>query len=224
MEARYVTGADAGSISDPNGAAWSHAGTERISMIGTPLSLQPTEAIRVSWADKPIGAVKEVTVAALHDGERIAFRLEWECASESRELTDTTAFPDAASVALPARKGAPLVTMGMEGAAVNAWYWRADEASRGRQVVAEGLGTSRTVDVKLVGGQGVWKEGRWSVVISRALSVATDEPVAQLAPGQKTEFAVAVWNGSRGERAGIKAFSQNWRELALQPLPTAGRS
>ncbi len=224
MKANYVSGESAGSMLDPDGVAWSNVGSETIAMIGTPLSLQPTEAIRASWADKPIGAVSKVSVAALHDGERLAFRLEWDSPTENREIGDTTAFPDAASVALPARKDSPLITMGMPGAAVNAWYWRADDEGKARQVVAEGLGTSRTVDVKLVAGHGVWKEGRWAVVLSRALRVDTDEPVAQLAVGEKAAFAVAVWEGSRGERGGIKAFSQNWRELTLQPLPTKGNS
>lgn len=223
MEANYVSGADAGSLLDPDGAAWKGVRSESIKLIGTPLELQPTEAIRVAWANKPIGAVKKVSVAALHDGERIAFRLEWDTATESRELADTTSFPDAAAVALPVREGAPLVTMGIPGAGVNAWYWRGDEEGKGRQVVAEGLGTSRTLDSKLVGAQGVWKNGHWTVVLSRALRIATEEPVAQLVPGQKTGFAVAIWDGSRGERAGIKAFSENWRELVLAPLPGAGR-
>ena len=41
--------------------------------------------------------------------------------------------------------------------------------------------------------------------------------------GRSTSFGVAVWEGGRGERAGIKAFSGDWRELALQALPTARR-
>ncbi len=225
MEVRYVSGADAGSMLDPDGAAWRSTKSERIKMIGTPLSLQPTEAIRVAWSDKPIGAIDQVSVAALHDGERLAFRLEWDDPTENSEIDDTTAFPDAAAVALPAVEGTPLVTMGLAGAAVNAWYWRADEEEgKGRHVVAEGLGTSRTLDTRLVGARGLWKAGRWAVVISRALRVSTEEPVVQLAPGQTTGFAVAVWEGSRGERAGIKAFSENWRKLVLQPLPTAGGS
>jgi DMSO reductase family type II enzyme heme b subunit len=60
-------------------------------------------------------------------------------------------------------------------------------------------------------------------VIARALRVETAEPVAQLAAGQTTGFAVAVWEGGNGERAGIKAFSGEWRELALAAAPTARR-
>jgi DMSO reductase family type II enzyme heme b subunit len=113
--------------------------------------------------------------------------------------------------------------MGAPGAAVNAWYWRADESGTGRHLVAEGLGTTRTLDTDIVRGAGVWKGGRWRVVIARALRVATDAPVAQLEPGTTTGFGVAVWEGEHGERAGIKAFSGDWQDLKLDPMPTARR-
>ena len=46
----------------------------------------------------------------------------------------------------PATPESVIVTMGAPGAGVNAWYWRADENDGGRHVVAEGLGTTRTLD------------------------------------------------------------------------------
>jgi DMSO reductase family type II enzyme heme b subunit len=101
---------------------------------------------------------------------------------------------------------------------VNAWYWRADEKN-GRQVVAEGIGSSRTLDTSLVTAQGLWKGGRWHVVIARPLRVSSSEPLVQLEAGHATPFAVAVWEGSNGERAGIKAFSGEWRELTLDAIP-----
>ena len=52
-------------------------------------------------------------------------------------------------MAFPLAEGAPLVSMGAPGAGVNAWYWRADEKDAGRNVVAEGIGTSRTLDQEL---------------------------------------------------------------------------
>ena len=73
-----------------------------------------------------------------------------------------------------------------------------------------------------VRAHGVWKDGHWYLVLRRALRVATDEPVAQLEPGMRTGFGVAIWEGDHGERAGIKAFSGDWRELRLAP-GTGGR-
>jgi DMSO reductase family type II enzyme heme b subunit len=100
---------------------------------------------------------------------------------------------------------------------VNAWYWRADENGRGRHVVAEGLGTSRTIDYETVRGNGVYKNGRWQVVITRALEVQNPENPARLEPGQSTGFGVAIWEGEHGERAGIKAISgDDWIALDIE--------
>jgi DMSO reductase family type II enzyme heme b subunit len=223
MQVAYVADVGIEALLDPDGSAWKAARAERVQMMGTPLGLQPTPAIQVAWANKKIGAVERVDVAAVNDGSVLAFRLEWSDATEDRALDDTTAFPDAAAILLPSVAGAPLPTMGAPGMAVNAWYWRADEQGKGRHVVAEGLGTSRTLDTELVVGRGIWKGGGWRVVIARPLRINTTEPVAQLEPGQTTQYGVAIWEGSHGERAGIKAFSIDWRDLRLQAAPSARR-
>jgi len=223
MLASFVRGAPVEWLLDPGADPWRKAAPERLVLIGTPIGLQPTAAVRNAWAKRRIGAVGRVDVSALHNGEVLAFRLDWSDASENRELTDTNVFPDAAAVAFPVRPGAPLVTMGAPGMPVNAWYWRADNDTQGRQVLAEGIGTSRTPDLQRVRTHGVWKGGRWSVVIARPLRVEGPEFV-QLAPGGATEFAVAVWEGSNSERGGIKSFSGGWRELRLAPAAKVGRS
>ena len=220
MRVRYSAGLEIDALLDPSASAWSKARAEQVALIGTPLGLQPTPAIQVAWAKRKIGAVDSVSVAAVHDGRTLAFALDWIDATESREMQDTTAFPDAAAILLPAVPGALMLTMGAPGAPVNAWYWRADEET-GREVVAEGIGTSRTVGRDQVATRAAWKGGRWRIVLARALRLQTSEPVAQLEPGQTTQFGVAIWEGGSQERAGIKAFSLDWRELRLDPLPTA---
>jgi DMSO reductase family type II enzyme heme b subunit len=223
MLAPYVSGMGTEEVLDPEGRPWRAARPERVRVIGTPLGLQPTDAIRVAWAGKRIGAVERVAIAAAHDGRTLAFRLEWSDPTENRTTRDTTEFPDAVAVLLPVVPGASIATMGAPGAPVTAWYWRADEEGRGRQVVAEGIGTTRTVDRELVRARGEWKDGRWRVVIARALEVRTAEPLAQLRAGELTQFGVAVWEGAHGERAGIKAFSGDWRSLRLASAPSARR-
>jgi DMSO reductase family type II enzyme heme b subunit len=223
MQVPLVASTSLEELLQPDAPVWRGARAQRIGLIGTPLGLQPTAAVRVAWMNRRIGAVSAVEVATVCDGQRLAFRLEWADPSENRELVETTAFPDGAAVLLPVVKDAPLVTMGAPGQAVNAWYWRADENGAGRQVVAEGIGSSRTVDVDLVKGNGVWKEGRWRLVIARALRVETGEPVAQLRGGDATGFSVAVWDGGNGERAGIKAFAPEWTSLALPAAPSVRR-
>jgi len=221
MEAHLASGTGVEQLLDPDDPVWARAGEDPLQLIGTPAGLQPTAAIRNTWAGKKIGAVERVQVRAVHNGEILAFRLEWDDATQNDSLTDTTAFIDAAAIALPASPDAVTATMGAPGAAVNAWYWRADEKDGGRHLLAEGLGTTRTLDSGAVRSSGVWKDGRWRVVIARALQVKTSEPVAQLEPDQVTGYAVAVWDGAQQERAGIKGFSGEWRELRLAFEPMA---
>lgn len=224
MKVRFAAGLPLEFLLDPEGDPWRRLPSETVPMIGTPIGLQPTAAIRVAWQNRTIGAVKKVSLSALHNGEALAFRLEWDDATENREMGDTNVFPDAAAVLLPSVDTAPLLSMGAPGAAVNAWYWRADDDTTGRQVVAEGIGNSRTTDLSLVRTHGIWKDGRWSVVIGRGLRVQGAEPYAQVDAGKSTRFGVAVWEGSNGERGGIKSFSGDWRPLELEAGAPARRS
>jgi len=223
MEVHFASGIAVQQLLDPDDAAWSHAAEEPLPLIGTPAGLQPTAAIRNKWAGKEIGAIEHVQVKAVHNGESLAFRLDWEKPTASDSVSDTTSFPDAAAIALPASPDSVVATMGAPGAAVNAWYWRADENDRGRHVVAEGIGTSRALGPNEVRAHGDWKGGHWRVVIVRSLRLQSDEPVIQLEPGQVTGYAVAVWDGSHQERGGIKSFSGEWRELHLAPEAMARR-
>ncbi len=217
MKARLAAATDLDRLLDPDDAAWSGARSERLKLEGTPAGMQPTAVIRTAWADKAIGAVGRVEVAALHNGRELAFRLAWEDASENGALGDTTSFPDGAAILLPTLPTAPAITMGAPGIPVNAWYWRADEPEGGRHLVAEGLGTSKTLEGGAVRGRGHWKSGRWQVVLARTLALQSAEAVVQLEAGGTIGFAVAIWEGGRGERAGIKAFSgPQWIELQLE--------
>jgi DMSO reductase family type II enzyme heme b subunit len=217
MQVRQVPRLEVDKVLQPDAAVWQSAPGETVKLKGTPLDMQPTAAIKATWAEKKIGAVEVVQVAAVHDGERIAFRLEWNDPTENREITDTTAFPDCCGILLPAVQYAPMAVMGAVGMEVNAWYWRADENGRGRHVLAEGLGTSRTIDYELVRGNGVYKDGRWQVVITRAMKVQSADKPVQLEPGQSTGFGVAIWEGGQGERAGIKAISgDDWIPLEIE--------
>jgi len=218
MLVRYVSDVKIETLLDAESKPWQSQPPTVLPLMGTPVGLQPTDAIRNSWAGKKIGAVEKVAVSALHNGSVLAFRLEWENATENGALADNDDFPDAAAIALPTSEDSPLVVMGAPGAAVNAWYWRADEPEGARQISAEGLGTSRALGGERVQARGTWKEGRWRVVIARSLQTPGEPAAAQLSAGSETGFGVAVWDGSRQERAGIKAFSGDWLELDIEKM------
>ena len=215
MLAPFISEAQFDQLLDPIGPYWGSQATTNIPLYGAPAAMQPTEAIQVTWADRKIGAVNEVRVKALHDGDFLFFHLDWADPSENSDHGDNSSFPDGAAVALPLAAQTPLVTMGSPEKGMNAWYWRANAPESGRNVVSGGLGTSETLDMDLVKCGSVWREGRWQVVISRALRVQGDGPIVQLEAGGNTQFGVAVWEGSNGERGGIKSFSGNWIELDL---------
>jgi DMSO reductase family type II enzyme heme b subunit len=222
MQAPYLANATLDALVDPDAKIWRDVPAETLKLVGTPVGLQPTEAIRIAWTSRKIGLVDQVRVQAAHDGKALAFRLEWEDATENTALSDNDRFPDAAAIALPAHPDAPLVLMGAPGQPVNAWYWRADEPKAARQVSAEGLGTTRMLDGDPARGSGFWKGERWRVCIARALSIPGEKGAAQLVAGKQTRFGVAIWEGSNQERAGIKSFSGDWKTLSLGDLP-AGR-
>ena len=217
MQVPHVPRFEVDAVLQPDAALWRATRPETVKLKGTPLDMQPSGAIKASWANKKIGAVEAVQVAAIHDGERMAFHLEWNDPTEDSVITDDTPFPDGCGVLFPTVQFAPMAVMGAIGMAVNAWYWRADENGRGRHVLAEGLGTTRTLDLELVRGNGVHRNQRWHVVITRAMRVKSSENPVQLEPGQSTGFGVAIWEGGHSERAGLKAISgDDWIKLDLE--------
>ena len=79
--------------------------------------------------------------------------------------------------------------------------------------MAEGWGSMTVKPDQHALGQGVWKAGRWKVVIARPM--ASDDPNApKLAQGDRTVVAFAVWEGGNREVGARKAWSA-WVPLVL---------
>jgi DMSO reductase family type II enzyme heme b subunit len=68
-----------------------------------------------------------------------------------------------------------------------------------------------------VEGKGAWENGKWSVVIHRAL-ITQDKDDVQFVPGMETYFTVAVWNGSEGDRDGQKSISLRWNPINIERI------
>jgi hypothetical protein len=80
--------------------------------------------------------------------------------------------------------------------------------------MAEGWGTLTVKPEQHGDGRGVWKDGRWSVVISHPFSTGTDNDPA-VAPGGETMAAFAVWEGGAREVGARKAWA-NWVPLKIE--------
>ena len=64
-------------------------------------------------------------------------------------------------------------------------------------------------------GRGVWRDGRWHVVIYKPLVERKDEACPDFIPKSSLNTAVAIWNGSKQDRNGMKSLS-NWVTLKVR--------
>jgi DMSO reductase family type II enzyme heme b subunit len=201
---------------DPVGAAWSRVPAETIDLSATPLASQPSSFVR-SYDPAKVGRVKRVEVQTVHNDSTIFFRLSWQDEQRNLEAAENNQFPDGCGILLPLDGGdPPMQEMGGPGAPVNAWFWRADFGDQARNVVAEGLGTTRATEHSPLRARSAYEDGAWHVVLARRLVVPEQSgEVAPLNPGSATRVGFAVWEGGNGERGGLKAFSREWRELDI---------
>ena len=78
-----------------------------------------------------------------------------------------------------------------------------------------GTATFRPAINQSVETQGVWKAGRWSVVLKRPLATSEPQQGLSLEAGQRTSVAFALWDGSHRDRAAQKIITI-WQDLVLE--------
>ncbi|MDI6763447.1 MAG: ethylbenzene dehydrogenase-related protein [Thermodesulfobacteriota bacterium] len=139
----------------------------------------------------------------------------------------------------------PHFAMGHEEAIVNIWSWKAVHTETHDQKVpyavvddflaglkaenpvsrkgvsiqnlqSGGFGTLTEMEQKAqpVSGAGQWASDRWKVVLKRSIQ-SHEKKEAKFVEGELTPLAVAVWDGSRGERGSRKTIS-TWHYVALE--------
>jgi DMSO reductase family type II enzyme heme b subunit len=82
------------------------------------------------------------------------------------------------------------------------------------ELVAEGLGTVTHVPDTPSNAHGVWKDGRWSVMIDRPLDPG--DPIAhRLNGGGQVAISLAVWDGSAGN-VGARKHWCNWIPMRME--------
>lgn len=85
-------------------------------------------------------------------------------------------------------------------------------------LVAWGFGTLTTQPHQDVIGFGIWRTGRWTVLLARPLRTA-DPADAQFRTGGMTHVNFAVWDGGNRDRNGQKNVTLMWWPLRLQARP-----
>jgi DMSO reductase family type II enzyme heme b subunit len=200
--------ADTATLLDPQAGVWAGIEPQDFPLVPTPLKGNPDiEKISPFIAQSTDhGTVRGLRVAGAHNGQDLALRLSWSADKHDR-IADLDQFVDGVAVMFPLAANASAVTMGAQGAPVNAWYWKADKGGQPFDVVAEGYGTSVRRSGKAAGlrSNAVHESGQWHVVIVRALDAGN--ALARFVPGEPAKLAFGVWDGGNRERAGRKSFS-----------------
>lgn len=211
-------------FASPADAIWSQTESQEITLMPTPIALQPSIYITTTMGEREIGKVKKVKLSCLHNGSDIAVRMEWADPEKNLERIEGSQFPDGCALMFPMGEDASLITMGSKEQPVNLWHWRADRPETAYCNLAGGVGTTEVNDRKTIKTTANYMHGRWSVVFTRPLSTSASgtlvsdaaNQMKQFTVGKKTKLACAVWEGGNGERGGLKAFSPAWVDIEFE--------
>lgn len=188
-----------GALADPAGAEWQSVPDVRVPLAPVALEAQPTEYIRESWKDRDYGQTAEAQVKAASDGQRLYVRVEW-----ADDPAPNREFQDAVSAIFPTNGSGVLATLGDAEKPLALWFWEQGRPGPLR-LLSSGPGVVKKDPEANLGAKGVLADGRWSVVLSGPADVL-----------QKQKLGLAIWNGSRDERAGLAAVSQEWLPLEME--------
>ncbi|MFQ5803380.1 MAG: ethylbenzene dehydrogenase-related protein [Candidatus Methylomirabilales bacterium] len=194
-------------------------------------------------------SVDLITVRSLYNDKAIAFLLEWDDRfndsvhkDEPLPTEDTYAkfipdkswtLRDAIEIQFPVRipEGIdrPYFFLGQPRKPVVLWQWKADwNENPDRKTPVEELsatGPRKPVDplpaeAQQVMGKGVWKDGRWQVVMTRPLAAKDPDKDISFRAGKMIPIAFHVWDGFNGER-GLMGAVSSWQFLVLETTTPA---
>jgi DMSO reductase family type II enzyme heme b subunit len=154
--------------------------------------------------------VNRVKVKGVHNGEDLAILVEYKDPTED-------AGDGAALEFMVGDKQAHFAhgqeMLQVEGGPVNIWFWK-KESGKALDMSAKGFNTLQVQEKQNVQAKGVWENGIWKVVFSRALKT-DDEQDVQIDPGEWRSVAFAFWDGAVvdgvvKEKGSQKAVSSWW--------------
>jgi len=173
-----------------------------------------------------------ISIRALYNEEEIAFLLEWDDRTRSipgdetaEKIADGQIFEDSIAIQLPLDiplgMEKPYFGMGDPNHAVNIWQWKSGttvEPEKVNLINARGIEDIEQRDAARAGVQatGMYRNGTWRVVISRALVTSNAEQDIQFFEGRFIPLALAAWDGSNGESESRHTMT-TWYWLLLKP-------
>lgn len=80
------------------------------------------------------------------------------------------------------------------------------------EIIAEGFGSSTIAQNAMALGAGEWKDGRWTVVITRPLA---RENGSVLLEGSDTWLGFAIWQGGKDEVGSRKSVTMSWTPMHI---------
>lgn len=156
------------------------------------------------------GSVGAVRVRAVHDGESIAFLLEWKDGTVDRRV-GTSTFRDAVAIGFPQQESETLPSpfMGDAKHPVNIWQWAADfdAASRGKSAFAEMYPHT----------EGVWYFPQDDAVDREVRGWRGAEPVMELAA---TGFGTLHRSGTQNVSGASRSAKGEWDVVLRRALAT----
>ncbi|MDP6356087.1 MAG: ethylbenzene dehydrogenase-related protein [Planctomycetota bacterium] len=178
--------------------------------------------------------VNYITVRALYNAEKVAFKLSWDDRTKSLGKPPKTedgkepkeVFPDGVHIQLPSKipdgPVKPHFFLGTPGNKVNLWHYHADKDGDARSPVEErtASGSSRPPkahppESQQVGGKGAYADGQWEVVMIRDLTTEDKDNDIQFARGKLIPLSFSVWDGDNGDQS-FKTCVSTWYYLILK--------
>lgn len=225
----------AGALPDKaDDAAWNSVDPAYVPMVGQII-------IKPRWFAPTVTAI---WVQALHNNRELALKLSWDDPSRSpdpawndwRTLVATEMepkeapmpdgpLPDAITVQFPTRTGTdrdlPYFMNGDARNPVYLWNWRSDTGLS--EAIARGMTSQEALpaDGAIVTANAVYADGRWQLVLRRALTAQDTARRATIRTGEAVPIAFQAWDGSNGESATRGAIS-SWYFIHLDQPATAG--
>ncbi len=180
-------------------------------------------------------SIDAIMIRAMYNKSEIAFLLEWDDSTNKQEEI----FRDAISLQFPTKipesLKKPYFAMGDSSGAVNLWSWKAywaegfgsiieaPETEQGMVAEMNAKGfkniTTQPPESQNVMGKGIYQNGRWKVVLKRALKTEDAKGDIQFEIGKLIPVAFAAWDGSNSDVGGQKSVSAWYYVMLEKPVP-----